>query len=635
MRSYRRIVTQYLIALLGFLLFAVSLEHAIFDSENALTNLLEITAPLGVGVIVFISGLWLTRTHSTSRVRRLALWALGGAVVGTAINVWFWFIISLERVPPGDPVLLNLNGVAITIAAGLLLGYYVTGLEEREQALERSEARFRALTENASFAVVAIDETGQIRYTNDAVADLFGYIPTELEGEPLTKLMPGALREEHQDGLAWYLSDGTPAVDWDGLELRGLQANGDEFPIEVNFGEYAVDSEHLFTGVIRDISSRKETESQLQDHTSKVTELHELATEIITAETTDAIYERTVTGAVDLFDADIARVAVATGDQLEPAASSAPGDSVRDCDPISIPVGFAGQSYQSNAVLRVDDVADTRSATTSLSQNGGAQPYPQPEPRALLNIPLAAYGVLQVYATEPNAFAERDEEVGEMLATHVVTALERVSAEATIRRERDRLEEFASILSHDLRNPLNVAHGRLELLDYSDGNEHLDVIEQALTRMERLIEDMLTLARQGDAVGETEPLSLEEVATRAWGNVATDAATLETEGDQQLDADRNRLIQVLENLYRNAIEHGGTDVTVRVGTLDDGFYIEDTGPGIPPDERNAVFESGYTTAQEGTGFGLAIVKRIVEAHEWEIDVTAGRSGGTRLEITGV
>jgi signal transduction histidine kinase len=243
--------------------------------------------------------------------------------------------------------------------------------------------------------------------------------------------------------------------------------------------------------------------------------------------------------------------------------------------------------------------------------------------------------VLQVFATEPDAFAERDEEVGEMLATHVVTALERVSAEETVRRERDRLEEFASILSHDLRNPLNVAHGRLELLDYSDGNEHLDVIEQALTRMERLIEDMLTLARQGDAVGETEPLSLEEVATRAWGNVATGAATLETEGDQQLDVDRSRLLQVLENLYRNAIEHGGTDVTVRVGTLDDGFYIEDTGPGIPPDERNAVFESGYTTAQEGTGFGLAIVKRIVEAHGWEIDVTGGRNEGGRLEITGV
>jgi hypothetical protein len=187
-------------------------------------------------------------------------------------------------------------------------------------------------------------------------------------------------------GLSRYLSDGTPAVDWNSLELRGQQANGDEFPIEVNFGEYAVDGEHLFTGVIRDISSRKETGSQLQDHTSKVTELHELATEIITAETTDAIYERTVTGAVDLFDADIARVAVATGDQLEPAASSAPGDSVRDCDPISITVGFAGQSYQSNAVLRVDDIADTRSTTTSLSQDGGAQPYPQPEPRALSNI---------------------------------------------------------------------------------------------------------------------------------------------------------------------------------------------------------------------------------------------------------
>ena len=254
-----------------------------------------------------------------------------------------------------------------------------------------------------------------------------------------------------------------------------------------------------------------------------------------------------------------------------------------------------------------------------------------------MSIPLGEYGVLQVFSSDSDAFTERDEDVAEMLATHVVTALERLSAEATIRRERDRLEEFASILSHDLRNPLNVAHGRLDFIEAQDDDGHLDAVERALDRMERLIDDMLTLARQGDAVGETATIALEALATQAWENVATDAATLEVEADLRLDADRSRLIQVFENLYRNAIEHGGDAVTIHVGALDagDGFYIEDTGPGIPETEREDVFQSGYTTNQDGTGFGLAIVSRIVEAHGWDITVTDGTDGGARFEISGV
>jgi len=78
-----------------------------------------------------------------------------------------------------------------------------------------------------------------------------------------------------------------------------------------------------------------------------------------------------------------------------------------------------------------------------------------------------------------------------------------------------------------------------------------------------------------------------------------------------------------------------SDVMVTVGVLTDGFYVEDDGPGIPPDRRDRVFDSGYTSAEDGTGLGLNIVERIVEAHGWEIAVTEGHDGGARFEITGV
>jgi signal transduction histidine kinase len=91
----------------------------------------------------------------------------------------------------------------------------------------------------------------------------------------------------------------------------------------------------------------------------------------------------------------------------------------------------------------------------------------------------------------------------------------------------------------------------------------------------------------------------------------------------------------LENLFRNAIEHGGEDVTIRVGGLSDGFYVEDDGPGVPEDARDEVFEVGYSTSPDGTGFGLNIVKEIAEAHNWEITLTEGTTGGARFEITNV
>ena len=212
---------------------------------------------------------------------------------------------------------------------------------------------------------------------------------------------------------------------------------------------------------------------------------------------------------------------------------------------------------------------------------------------------------------------------------------ERVENKRTLERQNERLEEFASIISHDLRNPLRVADGRLELIREECESDHIDDVAQALERMDTLIEDLLTLAREGEQVGETEPVGLADVAKTSWQTVNTEQATLETDTTQTIQADRSRLQQLFENLYRNAVEHGGEDVTVSVGATDEGFYVADTGLGIPESDRGEVFEAGYSTNEDGTGFGLRIVKQIADAHEWEISVAETEGDGTRLEITGV
>ncbi|MDG5777158.1 PAS domain S-box protein [Haloarculaceae archaeon H-GB1-1] len=204
-----------------------------------------------------------------------------------------------------------------------------------------------------------------------------------------------------------------------------------------------------------------------------------------------------------------------------------------------------------------------------------------------------------------------------------------------LERQNERLDEFASVVSHDLRNPLNVALGRIDVVRNDCESEHLDVAERALDRMERLIDDVLTLARQGETISGIETVSLQTVCEDAWAQIDSVDANLSVQTDQSISADRSRLQQLLENLFRNAIEHGGRNVTISVGRCDGGFYVEDTGEGIPADAREDLFKSGYTTAEDGTGLGLAIVQRIVEAHGWEITVLEGEEGGARFEITGV
>jgi PAS domain S-box-containing protein len=214
---------------------------------------------------------------------------------------------------------------------------------------------------------------------------------------------------------------------------------------------------------------------------------------------------------------------------------------------------------------------------------------------------------------------------------------ERKERERTLERQNERLERFARMVSHDLRNPLNVASGRLDLVREEVDNDDLDEVAQAHRRMEALIDDLLRLTREGKAVAETNPVALSRTAGAAWRNVAAPEATLETTTEVTVLADPSRLQQLLENLFRNAREHAGEDATVELGALDDraGFYVADDGPGIPEGERERVFQSGVSTTEEGTGVGLAIVREVARGHDWEVSVTRSDAGGARFEFAGV
>lgn len=207
---------------------------------------------------------------------------------------------------------------------------------------------------------------------------------------------------------------------------------------------------------------------------------------------------------------------------------------------------------------------------------------------------------------------------------------DRVEREEALARQNERLEQFASIVSHDLRDPLNTARATADLVAAGE-REAVEDLYDTFDQMETLIEDVLALAREGQEIGERERVALSAVAEDAWETAGTDAATLRVDdGLGHVSADPDRLRVLFQNLFRNAIEHGGESVTVEVGPLHNGgdgegpltgFYVADDGVGLSEEDTETLFEYGYTTANQGTGLGLNIVRQVVEAHGWSVTAT--------------
>ncbi|WP_430506568.1 two-component system sensor histidine kinase NtrB [Haloparvum sp. PAK95] len=236
------------------------------------------------------------------------------------------------------------------------------------------------------------------------------------------------------------------------------------------------------------------------------------------------------------------------------------------------------------------------------------------------------------------SFREHEHD-GEQYFTGIIRDItERKHHEEQLHDQKSRLTEFSDILTHDIRNPLSVARGYTELAQENHDIPELEQVADSLERIDSLIEDVAALTKEGQVIGETETVDVEACATEAWRNVRTGTAELDIRTDLgEIEADESRLHGVFENLFRNAIEHAGGEVTIHVGRLsaDRGLYVEDTGPGIPEAIQDDIFEYGYSTEKDGTGYGLSIVRQIVNGHGWEISVTKSDAGGARFEITGI
>ena len=234
--------------------------------------------------------------------------------------------------------------------------------------------------------------------------------------------------------------------------------------------------------------------------------------------------------------------------------------------------------------------------------------------------------------------------VGGRLLLNSRDVSDRKARERRLTDRNERLDRFASIVSHDLRNPLSVIRASMEMARLKDDTTPLARGERAVDRIDQLVTELLTLARQGSGIDEPTEFTLDGVVRDAWGTAGSPDATLLVAADARVRGDRGRLRQAFENLFRNCIEHGTpddptarTNLTVVVAATEAGFLVADDGPGVDPDHHERVFEPGVTTREDGTGYGLDIVREIVESHGWEVTLRddAVDIGGLAIEDTGV
>ncbi|MGM0604043.1 MAG: PAS domain S-box protein [Halobacteriota archaeon] len=491
---------------------------------------------------------------------------------------------------------------------------------ERERLLGRERERFETLFEHLPVSAVHAtieDEAPIVRQVNEQFEETFGYDAAAIVGENIDEFLAPP------EGI-----DELTAVNRELLErghvdtrVRRQTATGvRQFHAKIVLRTPTTDELDAYA-IYVDVTEQQRRQAALET-------LHETSHELIDATTPQRIAELTVEAASEIlgFPFVLVRFHDAEADELVPIAAN---DALEEA--VGSPPAFGPhdgslnwEAFETGEIRRCGDIEAIDHA------------YDRPTPvRSLLILPLGEYGIVSVGSTEANAFDESDAYLARILTTTATTALSRTEREDELERQNDRLETFTSIVSHDLRNPLNVATGHLELAATSGDSQHLEEVANAHDRMESLIEDVLTIAREGETVQNPTPIELPTLLTDCWHTVETADATLEIETEAVLMGDRRRLRQLLENLIRNAIDHGGEAVTITVGDLDDGFYVADDGPGIPADERAHVFDHGYTTSKTGTGFGLPIVHQLADAHGWRIGVASSEAGGARFEITGV
>ncbi|WP_226007860.1 PAS domain-containing protein [Natrinema salinisoli] len=515
------------------------------------------------------------------------------------------------------------------------LSVYMRDVTERK-AQERTLAQHAAVVEAVHDAVVTLDRNREIVTVNGATEAILDTDRSTLVGEHVETLTTLAgIDDRHAVDIGQAITD----VDIGNADRRQLEVpyvgpNGDDRMGEFRFVPIE-DNTATVAAVVRDVTDQHEYDRVVES-------LHEITRWLLESDDPEEICAIAVHAGSDLLDLPISGIWLLEEEQgyLEPVAGTAGAhDEFGGLPRFNPGEGLVWDVFEGGEVELFDDLE-----TVDELYN------PDTPLRSEIIAPIGTRGVLMTGALDPHRFDETDVDLISTLVENTRAALDRADRERVLRertdeleRQTERLEAVADVLSNDLKRQLESVADALEEDAAEEWEFPLaeDTVETTLDRAERLVDDVREFARNGTAVGTRSRLHLEEAVTDAvsQSRLAEDAVIVE--GAAALRADPDRFAHLLQTAFDSAVARGDTDVTVQIGLVgfdddgDRGIFVLDDAEEIPPNAHDRVLDP---TADDDTaidGLGLALVRAIAEAHDWDCTVTNGENGGTRIEIRDV
>ena len=499
------------------------------------------------------------------------------------------------------------------------LSVYFHNISDRKHAdavLRESEERYRILAETASDAIIRIDATSTIEYTNTAVENIFGYTADELLGQSLTILMPEELRERHLAGFAHYLKTGKKNLNWLSIEVPARHKDGHHFPLEISFGEYHHGSRRFFIGIARDVTGRKHAEEKLRESEEQLRALANSIPQLAWMAEPD--------GFIFWYNRRWYDYTGTTAEEME---------------------GWGWQTVHDAEIL-----PDVLARWQNSIQTG--EPFDMEFP-----LRRGADGAFRWFLTRVVPLRDSNGNIVRWFGTN--TDIEEFRQTRLQAEQANRLkDEFLATLSHELRTPLNAILGWSKMLQTNNLGE--DEAKKAIATIERnarsqnqLIEDLLDVSRiiTGKLRLDIRAVDLPNVITAAIDVVRPAAEAknirLQTLLDPQagpISGDPDRLQQIVWNLLSNAVKFTPKEGQVQVRLERINSHIEivvsDTGKGIEAEFLPLVFDrfrqsdGSMTRRHGGLGLGLAIVRQLVELHGGTISVESdGSEQGTTFTVS--
>lgn len=488
------------------------------------------------------------------------------------------------------------------------IGHDVTAARLAERALARSEERRRAVFAGMLDAIVTIDGEGTILEVSDSVRGMFGYAPDELVGRNVKLLMPEPYRSEHDGYLANYRETGATWILNRTREFQVLRADGSPIDCELSVSRIDFDPDvgPVFCGSFRDVTDRKRAERKLADSERRFRAIFDQEFQYVgLLEPDGTVLEVNATA--------LERTGVSRADVIgRPFWTTYWWQASDSCDRLkrAIEDAAAGKFVRFEVEILAGDGA-RRTIDFSV------KPLRDPEGRVVLLIPEGRD------ITDLKAAQRRE--------TSMLRALAAIG-------------ESASLLAHEIKNPITAVHLALRAVADKLGEDHRVVLEELVERMRKLERTMrrtLSFTRPSDLRLEVcEPgRLLASVADLMRPEADRGGHTIElrvAEDTPALTGDRGLLEELLANLVRNSLDAldrpGRIELRAFPAEGEVALVVEDDGPGIPAGQVEEVFRPFVTTKSSGTGIGLALCRKIAEEHGGSIELVPGTLGGAAFEL---